>query len=78
MHLLKLMMFFSCRLQSSTQEEQVGDAFSCIQILASVQRKLLGHCSIFPAANALKFVLQVLPSLRFMPVECVAAMWVDL
>lgn len=39
------MMVFSSRLQSSTQEEQVGDAFSCIQILASVLGELLGHYS---------------------------------
>ncbi|XP_052539182.1 protein RUFY3 isoform X2 [Tympanuchus pallidicinctus] len=33
------------KLQSSTQEEQVGDAFSCIQILVSVLGELLGHYS---------------------------------
>ncbi|XP_061210641.1 protein RUFY3 isoform X2 [Neopsephotus bourkii] len=39
------------KLLSSTQEEQVGDSFSCNEILEGtrVLRELLGHCSIFPA-----------------------------
>lgn len=66
--------FFSCRLLSGTQEEQVGDCFSCIEILKGKGTEgapvSLQH---LPCPNTLKFVLQVLPWWQDLSVESIAA-----
>ena len=62
--------FFSCRLPSGTQEEQVGDSFSCLAILKGKGTEgAPGSLQHLPCPNTLKFVLRLLPWREDLPVE---------